>query len=461
MRATVFLSHANPEDNRFTRWLALQLAREGYRVWSDVTGLIGGEDFWQEAERTIREQTLKFVCVVSRVSNVKAGPLKELHIAETVARRNPEFGDFIIPVLIDDLPHADINIQLARLNAIHFKPSWALGLRILLEKLEHDGVPRTSESSPIAVASWWRAHVSADDGILQVEEDYLSNWFPFAGLPTGVHFHELRGDPPPETAFPYPAVWQRPYLVSFAPVGSLNEHLGKDALRTTRIFSSSVFLAEGGAGIPARQARDVIYRLLRMGWERFVTRRGLPTYELANHALCAYFTADAAGTDRVSFRSVDGKTGHRQLMGYRTRTKAGAAADEVRKRFWHFAVQARPLLYPRFAYVIRAHVLFSYDGTQIWPSKDRLHRARRSACRDWWNDDWRDRMLAAISWLALGAETIKIELGPQVFVEVATEPARFLSPVSYLEPENSGEPVESEGGSREDDTEDDDEDIDE
>jgi hypothetical protein len=34
-RDMLFLSHANPEDDLVTGWLALQLAREGYGVWSD------------------------------------------------------------------------------------------------------------------------------------------------------------------------------------------------------------------------------------------------------------------------------------------------------------------------------------------------------------------------------------------------------------------------------------------
>ncbi|HET6179083.1 MAG TPA: hypothetical protein VFE61_19295 [Candidatus Sulfotelmatobacter sp.] len=43
MRDTLLLSHANPEDNEFTLWLALQLANDGYRVWCDLTKLLGGE----------------------------------------------------------------------------------------------------------------------------------------------------------------------------------------------------------------------------------------------------------------------------------------------------------------------------------------------------------------------------------------------------------------------------------
>jgi hypothetical protein len=54
-RSVVFLSHANPEDNVVVRWLTLKLASLGYRAWSDVTRLFGGEDFWKhiEVEREI------------------------------------------------------------------------------------------------------------------------------------------------------------------------------------------------------------------------------------------------------------------------------------------------------------------------------------------------------------------------------------------------------------------------
>jgi hypothetical protein len=38
VRDTLLLSHANPEDNEFTLWLALQLANEGYRVWLRIPG---------------------------------------------------------------------------------------------------------------------------------------------------------------------------------------------------------------------------------------------------------------------------------------------------------------------------------------------------------------------------------------------------------------------------------------
>src|SRR6266852_3990821 len=75
-RDTLLLSHANPEDNEFTLWLALQLAKEGYRVWCDLTKLLGGEIFWDDIEDVIRQSAVKVLFVLSRTSNARDGALR-------------------------------------------------------------------------------------------------------------------------------------------------------------------------------------------------------------------------------------------------------------------------------------------------------------------------------------------------------------------------------------------------
>ena len=71
MRSILFVSHANPEDNVATQWLAVRLAAEGYQVWSDLTHLIGGEDFWRDIEQILRDKASKFVYILTRTSNTK------------------------------------------------------------------------------------------------------------------------------------------------------------------------------------------------------------------------------------------------------------------------------------------------------------------------------------------------------------------------------------------------------
>ena len=118
-RDTLLLSHANPEDNEFTLWLALQLAKEGYRVWCDLTKLLGGEVFWDNIEEVIKIRAAKVIYVLSQISNAKDGPLKELLFAQGVAKKE-KLRDFVIPLQIDDLPHGDITIEITRVNTVPF-----------------------------------------------------------------------------------------------------------------------------------------------------------------------------------------------------------------------------------------------------------------------------------------------------------------------------------------------------
>jgi hypothetical protein len=84
---------------------------------------------------------------------------------------------------------------------------------------------------------------------------------------------------------------------------------------------------------------------------------------------------------------------------------------------------------------MKSHVLFSDDGFTIWDSADRLAKARRSQCKSWWNNDWRDLNYAAIQFLAGGSRSISLQVGASRALEVNAQPLEMTSPVSYDEQE--------------------------
>ena len=133
-RDAVLISHV-VEDYISTRWLALQLARN-YRVWCDLTKLLGGEIYWRDIERALRFRAAKFIYVLSRTFNAGQGRgfWKDLDLADSEAQRNGIY-DFIIPSAIDDLSSSEYNIYLHSRNAIPSHPHWSEGLEKLLLKL--------------------------------------------------------------------------------------------------------------------------------------------------------------------------------------------------------------------------------------------------------------------------------------------------------------------------------------
>lgn len=425
-RDMLFLSHANPEDDLVTGWLALQLAREGYPVWCDLTKLLGGEAFWDDIQAAIEYRTAKFLYVLSRNSNSKDGPLAELTVARDVERKLG-LRDFIIPLHVDDLPHNETHILLRRLSTVPFRKSWAAGLNQLVQTLRKQQVPTKRSFGPKAVNEWWKGHFSAETGIQSRREKLLSNYFELEGLPEGVNIHALTPGCARDglaESLTFPAIVQGDSLIAFAPAGDFAAELGDGRIWNSDAVKLEEFLRD-------RQNRNQVYTLLRTAWEKMAENKGLHPH-MTSVGKAFWFAKDQVLQDRIAFPRPDGTRGYRAVVGYSSVGKS--CPGERRIRHWHYAV--RPVPNPRVApgFWIKSHVLFSDEGRNIWTSAGRLHSARRSQCSDWWNDSWRDRLLATMSWLAGDASEIAVPLGRDLFVRLAKFPVLFDSPVSYVDP---------------------------
>jgi hypothetical protein len=429
VRDTILLSHANPEDNEFTLWLALQLASEGYRVWCDLTKLLGGEVFWDDIQEVIRDRAAKVIYVLSRASNSKDGPLRELHLAQTLAR-GESLPDFVIPAHIDDLPNRDVTIELTRVNSVAFQGSWAAGLAVLLRKLETDGVPKSESFNRSAVNDWWRSQFGEAHGIRKEPEVVVSNWFKVESLPTIIYEHRISRETPGLVDFdttnpPYPAVWLNDLsFLSFAPSIDFADYLApKFYIAQSREILTSDFLERRDL---LKDGPKYLAQILRVAWDAAV-RKKLPAYETADGRFCYYFKKDAVKNDEVPFVGANGKKGYRAVVGYKT-----VAAGRI--RYWHYAFSGKPIIRPETLFLVKGHVLFSDDGLNIWSNKDLLAKARRNQCRNWWNDEWRDRMYAAMAHLADPNDAVDIPVGANTSFSLSRRPICFESPVSYIEP---------------------------
>jgi hypothetical protein len=159
----------------------------------------------------------------------------------------------------------------------------------------------------------------------------------------------------------------------------------------------------------------------RQTWLKYIESISLPCYEMANGRQCVYFTQDMFKTKLQSFEIPDLLSGRRSLIG------------QVKGKTWHFGISADISLEPVLAYIIRPHVLFSDDGKNIWTSTDRLHRTRRSACKNWWNQHWRDRILAAMYFLAQKSDgnELRVHLSSNESIRISIKPVTFDCLVSY------------------------------
>ena len=427
-RQVVFVSHANPEDNAFATWLSLRLTREGYRVWCDVVRLRGGDDFWRDIETAIRLHTRKFIFVTSHASNRKQGTLQELAVAAGVARQLNETG-FIVPVKIDDLPYSDHNIQINRLNALAFTKGWMDGLADLLKTLADDDVPRPEASGPSSVASWWNTNRLNREIIKQVPESLWTNWFPLKGLPKSMWAWRVPEKAKLPENFLFPAYRIRDQLVSFADASGLT---GTDESPTgDKGVSFRLSLRREPpkkTGLCRHEVLTAVKQILRQAWHNMSKEKGLPLFELSSRRRTLWFPRGTVPGDTVSFVGVDGKKTRRDMCGYRTISRI---SGEKYPRYWHFGLEAVPILYPAPVLALKSHVLFTLDGKTVTGDAKAQHRARRGQCKDWWNDKWRDLTLAAVTWLTDGHRSLELKVGTNSTVLMEWRPVKYRSDASY------------------------------
>jgi len=424
-RNLVFLSHANPEDNGIAAWLSGKLAIAGYQVWSDITKLVGGELFWDDIEEAIRHHTTKFIAILSRVSQTKSGVLDEIDLAIRVERYEG-LDKLVVPIKVDSLPFTEIRANLSRKNIIDFSESWANGLSALLDVFDRDGVPRIVTKGAVALSETLQGGLRARLSVEYTPEMVVSNWLPIIELPARIDMVDITA--PVEAvrslcaSFLWPAF---PYLRLIGLFG--DDARGRDfeangyAAHTEYQIPLTEFLDGSPTVLPglARQeARRHVVSLVRQAWNSLMAQRGLRSLEMASGALAWFLPKDGVEGDWLTFVDDKGIQRRKKLVGWSDR----------RQVFWHAGFDARLVLSGDGHVVIRQHVIFTEDGSTPMGDSVRMHALRRSFCKSWWNDRWRDLMLAFITFISKDM-LVRLPVGPSEAV-VLGQPLRALSPVT-------------------------------
>lgn len=427
MRNKIFICHNNPDDNDQARWLGLQLMTLGYEVWCDVFNLKGGDKFWKEIENEIRNNTCKFLYILTNKSNQREGCLNELSVAEAVEK---QIGDkrFIIALHFDaELNHDDININLKRKIDLNFKTDWQQGLKDLL-KIFNEGPKVKPREIPDFdfIQNYWATIYLNDRKPIEKEESYSSNWFPFISFPEHLYLHNFKDMVPKGfnwKEMPFPTLGYKKLTATFGFCYDFIEQLPKTEhynQALSKLYNVSSVLNDnyGDDFISNKTLRNIINNLISVGFVNTIKQKELLLYEMSDKtSFC--FREDV--NDEKKF-------GYGQLVGKR------------RERKWHFAFSGFPDLVHN-VFVFRSHILLSENGELI-TSKRIQQSGRRKQGANWWNKHWKHKLLSAVSKLVDEDGVFRIEVGANDYVLVSGEPLIFISHTSYIDPDESKEALD-------------------
>lgn len=441
-REAIFISHATPEDNDFVRWLGSKLELAGYKVWHDLARLKGGDYFWDKIEAAIRNDSFRFVAVVSKVAVGKQGAKDEWAVAGTIERSVP---GFIIPVRIDDIPYGDVPIALHRKNLLDFTWGWHKGLAALVDTLEEAQAPKVSSPEP-ALARHWLPELK-ESAIIKTDakETLDSTWLPIISLPPAIETARILGKDREikvtEANRKLPWFEHEDRIVGFAKGADLVSLMAKSVmLKASSAADTSTFLKEGSTlgdtEVPWWEARKRVGNLVRQAWELAMEAKGFASVYQSGGRRVFYAPAELTGGQ--------GKYVRYQDFNGKKRIKALNGKSEKHGACWAYGVGMVTSFDDPWRVELRHAVIFTDDDGKPLEDALKAHRLRRAFCKSWWNEQWRTLMRAFL-WLASEGEAeLILSVGSGRNITLGSTPIQFDAPsgLSDVEQATDTDPVD-------------------
>lgn len=259
--------------------------------------------------------------------------------------------------------------------------------------------------------------------IIERKEIYDSNWFSILSFPKELRFHDFeklmpKGFDVRELTFP--AVRYKNYLCTFAWEYDFMHQLPKtetyNSRHTIRIPTEEILSSQYDSPfIASFECQRLIVQLLNKAFELRMKSKGVREYPMSNKV---GYWFEKGKLEKDKFNKV-------QLVG------------KQKYKNWHFGISAAGKLYPFPVLMVSSHIYFTQEGTLPIESKSIQHAARRRQGKNWWNDDWRNKLLAFIKYLSDDESSFYLEAGSEEKIHVSNEPVQFIGQVSYNIPEKN------------------------
>jgi len=419
----VFISHATPEDNEFSLWLANNLKRLGYDVWLDLIDLKGGEKFWNEIDSKIRNETCIYLLVYSKnicykddagqpdPGNLKDGIGKEYSLAEDIAKSTKNY-DFVQFLKTDESPY-NLFIGSNQKNHIPFNPNWGEGLKKLLKLLEEKGTPRSRN-----VLQGSEDFIINENAVkvIEREEVLLCNWIRVTTIPEYCNIVKYRNRAAAEVyiksgKFEY-FTFQNNYSISFTKISDKNEEI--IYIHQVRTANLLFEINEAGEIEDFLLKKNLLKRHVLRLIGKYLFKNGFRSLNLGRGFYQHYLpvTPNVNESVKVLENTQLQISKFKQVLGGR-----------MKNDFWHYGVSLQLLLVPFLILQVNSHLIFTSDGKNVIKKStdeldiNRIIKLRRKKGKMMYNHEWKRLFLAFLAKISGGNSTFIIDLDGEIIVE--------------------------------------------
>lgn len=415
----IFISHAQPEDDYLAVWLASKLRQLGYVVWVDKDNLNKGDAFWNEIELKMKNESFRFIPLVSekyieKAQDKNSGVFLEITLAKSIARK---IDNYTLPLRVDNCNYDDFPISILPLDTIDFSRNWGKGLKELIEELELQKIEKV-EVEP-NVLQQWHKYLDIHGQVLSKPDFYGSNWLK-STLPKTLSIYRFSGDAiKAQKKIPFALKRDKDYILGFFDDNGLDlrTEYRQDIDVDDFLFDETFTLNSGDSIIGTQQ--HFVQLMNSAINEFFYQHENIKCWKKKSKEKIYYTRKPPRDSGGYPF-NIGNRKGWRTLKG-----KKG----EI---FWNYSLSFKFQLNPFPHYVVNPHILIS--DNKGFKEDDRKHR--RSIPKEWFNRHWYDRIFAFMNYVNDGKDEqfLIINSGREEFhIDIRT--ALFKSDKGYAEPE--------------------------
>lgn len=422
MKNTIFISHANPENNYFAAWLASKLHLLGYKVWVDVNDINPGQYFNHDYERAILDDAIRFLAIVSsdyirKAQRNDSGVMNEILCARTIKNIN----DFIVPIKYDDCNYDNFPVGIRGRDAISFMNNWAEGLRTLVQYFEKNEIIKNEVQAN--VTQFWFESQKIKSEPYKKKEKYYTNLFEFL-FPKNVYIHRVSSfDDTSLKNIPFTFIKESDRIITFESKEDLVSYLDINLsyqIRTSSFFDNQTMIIDEYFSLVEPSKK--IVRLLNKVFTHFLKVRGLKSYLQSNKKEVFFFPYSHENKKMINLKKF-GK-GRRNLIG--------TSSDFT----WYFGISHHTIIFPKPAYKIFYHLIFT-DNRGSFLEQSEQHELRRSLASTWYNRKWLETLIAMMYKISSFNENeINIKIGQHSALKINVLPIELFSEYGYKEPSN-------------------------
>ncbi|MDF7819856.1 toll/interleukin-1 receptor domain-containing protein [Runella sp. MFBS21] len=425
IKNTIFISHAQPEDNYFCSWIASKLRLLGYNVWLELDDLNSGSTFNAKVESVIRNEACLCLAVVSNayINKLKiaySGVSNEANLMLQLARGQE---DFIIPFQISDFAVYNLPMQFAGIDTINFNDNWATGLEKLIKFLNKKNIQKVDKTD-IILEEWYKS-IKHKSTVKEREERYYTNWFPIY-FPEKIYIHKPNVLDWKETyKIPYTFLRCKDRIIGFFSEEECKKYIDVFSSDTYEIqsFFSNFDLDLSETEDKLKLPNKLLVNLVNKIFRNFLHSKNLSKYELSSKKEAFYFDSLPEESNRVSLKKY--KKTNRTINGISNEYK------------WFFAISGFANLYPFPHILISSHLYFTKKNGELINDPDMMQSLRRSVPSGWYNRKWFETLLAMSLKVSEDNDFWEINVGSSNLFKIASLPYEVVSPLGYIEPQNA------------------------